>query len=53
MISEDHVTLKTSNDDENTDLITAINSILKYIHIEKFFFFIVFHNITVCLTKEM
>ncbi len=34
---KDHVTLKTSNDDENSDLITAINSILKYIHIEKFF----------------
>ncbi len=32
MISEDHVTLKT--DAENSILITGINFILQYIHIE-------------------
>ncbi len=34
MISEDHVTLKMSNDAENTDLITEINYSLLYIHTE-------------------
>ncbi len=33
MISEDHVR-RRSNDAENTALITAINYILQYIHIE-------------------
>ncbi len=37
---EDHVTSEDwSNDDENTDLITGINDILQYIHIENRFFF--------------
>ncbi len=34
MISEDHVTQDRSNDAENTALITEINNILQYIHIE-------------------
>ncbi len=34
MISEDHVTEDWSNDAENTALITGINYILQYIHIE-------------------
>ncbi len=34
MISEDHVTEDWSNDAENTVLITEINYILLYIHIE-------------------
>ncbi len=34
MISEDHVTEDWSNDAENTALITRINYILQYIHIE-------------------
>ncbi len=37
MISEDHVTL-TSNDAENTALITEINDILTYIHKENSYF---------------
>ncbi len=31
MISEDHVTLKMSNDEENTAVITEIHYILTYI----------------------
>ncbi len=35
MVSEDHVTLKTGdNDAENSAFITEINYILTYIHIE-------------------
>ncbi len=36
MISEDHVTLKT--DAKNTALITEINYIMQYIHIENSYF---------------
>ncbi len=36
MISKDHMTLKT--DAENAALITGINSILQYIHIENNYF---------------
>ncbi len=38
MISEDHVTLKTSNDAENSALITEINYILTDIHIDNSYF---------------
>ncbi len=49
MISEDHVTEDWSNDAENSALITEINYILKYIHIENCYFklLIIFYNITV------